>query len=152
MGWKSKKRGDICIHTADSLCYTAETQHCKAILLQYWRSNTLATWWEEPTHWKRPWCWERLRAGEEGNRGWAGWMASPTQWTWVWANSRRQWRTGKPTMLQSMRSQRLRHDRVTEQQLQWKLIFKVKINWNYIEIVSQPGEGGLLVLLYTWLW
>ena len=53
-----------------------------------WSSNTLATWWEEPTHWKRPWCWERLRAGGEGgNRGWDGWMASLTQWIWVWANS-----------------------------------------------------------------
>ena len=50
--------------------------------------NTLATWWEEPTHWKRPWCWERLKAGGEGDdRGWDGWMASPTQWTWVWVNS-----------------------------------------------------------------
>ena len=49
-----------------------------------WNSNTLATWCEELTHWKRPWCWERLRAGGEGdNRGWDGWMASPTQWTWV---------------------------------------------------------------------
>ena len=47
-----------------------------------------ATWWEEPTHWKRPWCWERLRAREEGeNRGWDGWMASLSQWTWVSANS-----------------------------------------------------------------
>ena len=46
-----------------------------------WSSNTLATWCEEPTHWKRPWCWERLRAGIEGcGRGWNGWMASPTQW------------------------------------------------------------------------
>ena len=53
----------------------------------------------EPTHWKRPWCWERLKAGEGGNRGWDGWMASPTQWTWVWASSGRQWRTGKPGML-----------------------------------------------------
>ena len=45
--------------------------------------------------WKWSWCWERLRAGEEeGNRGWDGWMGSLTQWTWVWANSRRQWRTG----------------------------------------------------------
>ena len=49
----------------------------------------LATWCEEPTHWKRPWCWERLRAREGSNRGWDGWMASSTQWTWVWANSRR---------------------------------------------------------------
>ena len=54
----------------------------------------LATWCEELTHWKGPWCWERLRAGREvGNRGWDGWMAPSTQWTWVWANSVRQWRT-----------------------------------------------------------
>ena len=47
-----------------------------------------ATWCEELTHLKRPWCWERLRAGEEGHdRGWDGWMASLTQWTWVWVNS-----------------------------------------------------------------
>ena len=50
-----------------------------------WNSNTLATWCEELTHLKRPWCWERLKMGGEGdNRGWDGWMASPTQWTWVW--------------------------------------------------------------------
>ena len=55
-----------------------------------WSSDTLATWCEEPTHWKRPWCWERLKAGAEaGDRGWDGCMASLTQWTWVWANSRR---------------------------------------------------------------
>ena len=55
-----------------------------------WNSNILATWWEKPTHWKRPWCWERLKAGREGDdRGWDGWMAAPTQWTWVWADSRR---------------------------------------------------------------
>ena len=49
-----------------------------------WNSNTLATWCEELTHLKRPWCWERLRArGEGDDRGWDGWMASPTQWTWV---------------------------------------------------------------------
>ena len=50
-----------------------------------------------PTHWKRPWCWERLRAGGEGDdRGWNGWMVSQTQWKWVWANSGREWRIGKP--------------------------------------------------------
>ena len=55
-----------------------------------WSSKTLATWCEELTHWKRPWCWERLGAGREGDdRGWDGWMASPTRWTWVWGNSRR---------------------------------------------------------------
>ena len=61
-----------------------------------WNSNTLATLYEEQTYWKRPWCWERLRAGgEEGSRGRDGWMALLTQWTWVWGNSRRWWRTGK---------------------------------------------------------
>ena len=50
-----------------------------------WNSNTLATWCEELTHLKRPWCWERLRAGGEGDdREWDSWRASPTQWTWVW--------------------------------------------------------------------
>ena len=53
-----------------------------------WISNTLAIWYKEPTHWKRPWCWERLKAGGEGdNRRWDGCMASPTQWKWVWINS-----------------------------------------------------------------
>ena len=53
-----------------------------------WSSNSLAIWYEELTLWKRPWCWERLRAGGEGDdRGWDGWMASLTQWTWVWVNS-----------------------------------------------------------------
>ena len=65
---------------------------------------------------KRPWCWERLKAGKGDDRGWDGWMASLTQWTWVWTNSRRWWRTGKPVVLQSMGSQRVRHDWATEQQ------------------------------------
>ena len=82
-----------------------------------WNSNTLTTWFEELTRLKRPWCWERLKVGgEENDRGWDSWMASPTQWTWVWASSRRWWRTGKPGMLQSMGSQRVRHDWATEQQ------------------------------------
>ena len=68
-----------------------------------WSSNTLATWCKEPTHWKRPWCWERLKAGGEGdNRGWDGWMPSLTQWTWVWANARGWWRTGKPGVLHAV--------------------------------------------------
>ena len=62
-----------------------------------WNSNALATWCEELTHWKRPSCWERLKAGgERDNRGWDGWMASPTGWTWIWASSRSWWWTGKP--------------------------------------------------------
>ena len=83
-----------------------------------WNSNTLATWYAELTHLKRPWCWERLRAGGEGDdRGWDSWMASLTQWTWVWVNSG-SWRwTGKPGVLQSMGSQRVEHDWATE--LSW---------------------------------
>ena len=81
-----------------------------------WSSNTLATWYEELTHWKSPWCWERLRAsGEEDDREGDGWMASPTQQTRVWADCRRQRRTGKPGVLQSVGSQRMGHDLVTEQ-------------------------------------
>ena len=83
-----------------------------------WGSNTLATWFEELTHWKRPWCWERLKAGEGDDRGWDAWMASATQWTWVWVSSRRWWRTGKPGVLQSMGWQRVGHDWVTEKQQQ----------------------------------
>ena len=80
-----------------------------------WGSNALATWREEPTHWKRPWCWERLKAGEGEDRGRDGWMASPTQWTWVWANPGKWWRTGKLGMLQSMGLKRVGHDWVSEQ-------------------------------------
>ena len=72
---------------------------------------------EEPTRWKRSRCWERLKAGGEGgNRGWDGWMASLTQWTWIWANYGRQWRTGKPGVLQSMGLQRVRQNVQTEQE------------------------------------
>ena len=67
---------------------------------------------------KKPWCWERLKAGGEGDdRGWDGWMASPTRWTWVWVNSGSWWWTGRPGVLQSMGSQRPGHDWATE--LNW---------------------------------
>ena len=79
-----------------------------------WNSNTLATWCEELTQWKRPWCWERLKVGGEGgDRGWDGWMASPTRCTWVWASSRSWWWTGKPGMY-SPGDHRVRHNWVTE--------------------------------------
>ena len=78
----------------------------------------LAIWYEELTHLKRPWCWERLKAGEEGDdKGWNGWMASPTQWPWVWVNSGSWWWTGRPGMLQFMGSQWAGHDRATK--LNW---------------------------------
>ena len=71
-----------------------------------WNSSTLATSCEELTHWKILWCWEGLGAGGEGdNRGWDGWMASLTWWTWVWVNSRSWWWTGRPGVLWFMESQ-----------------------------------------------
>ena len=66
------------------------------------------------TYWERPWCWARLKAGEGDNRGWDGWMASPTRWTWVWASFRSCWWTGKLGVLQSLGSQRVGHDWATE--------------------------------------
>ena len=75
----------------------------------------LATWCEELTHLKRPWCWERLKAGGEGDdTGWNSWMASPTQWTWVWVDSGSWWWTGKPGVLQFVGLQRVRHDWTTD--------------------------------------
>jgi len=83
-----------------------------------WNTNTLATWCEELIHWKRLWCWERLRAGgERDDRGWDGWMASLTQLTWVWVYSRSWWWTGRPGVLWFMGSQWVRHDWGTE--LNW---------------------------------
>ena len=69
----------------------------------------------ELTHWKRPWCWEGLGAGGEGDdRGWDGWMALSTRWTWVWVNSGSWWWTGRPGVLQFTGSQRVGHDWLTE--------------------------------------
>ena len=67
-----------------------------------------------------------------GGRGWNGWMASLSQWTWVWANSRRQWRMGKPGMLPTMGSQRVRYNLVTEQQQQYTHMYTHMCNASYI--------------------
>ena len=76
------------------------------LMLKLINSNILATWYEELTHLKRPWCWEILKAGGEGDdRGWDGWMASLTQWIWVWVDSRSWWWTGRPGVLWFMGSQ-----------------------------------------------
>ena len=98
----------------------------------------LATWFEEPTHWKRPWCWERLKAGGEGDdRGWDGWMASPTWWTWVWLNSGSWWWTGRPGVLQSMGSQRVRHT-------EW-------LNWTELYLLGSYSHGIFQARLLEWV-
>ena len=85
---------------------------------------------KELTHWKRPWCWERLKVGGEGdNRGWDGWLVPPIWWTWVWVSSGSWWWTGKPGVLQSMGSQRVGHNWVTE------------LNWGCDKTVPQSFSG-----------
>ena len=80
----------------------------------YLPCSTLATSCEELTHWKRLWCWEGLGEREGDDRGWDGWMASLTWWTWVSVNSRSWWWTGRPGVLRFMGLQRVRHDWMTE--------------------------------------
>ena len=90
-----------------------------------WNSSTLATSCKELTHWKRLWCWEGLGPGGEGDdRGWDGWMSSPTQWPWVWVDSGSWWWTWRPGALWFMGSQWFEHDWVTN--LNWtELIPKI---------------------------
>ena len=76
---------------------------------------------KELTRWKRPWCWEGLGAGGEGDdRGRGGWMASPTQWTWIWVDSGSWWWTGRPGVLWFMGLQGVGHNWATE--LKWKYL------------------------------
>ena len=108
-----------------------------------WNSNTLATWYKQLTHLKRPWCWERLRAGGKGhNRGWDGWLAAPTRWTRVWVDSRSWWWTGRPGVLRFMGLQRVRHDWATERH-GWFLHFLLTRGeaslpslWNWADLES----------------
>ena len=104
-----------------------------------WNSNTLDTSCKELTHWKRLWCWEGLGAGGEGDdRGWDGWMASRTRWTWVWVNSRSWWWTGRPGMLRFMGLQRVRHNWATE--LNWTEHIKAKIQNQISFTTAQKSE------------
>ena len=114
-----------------------------------WNSNTLANLCEELTQWKRPWCWERLRAEEEGDdRGWDGWMASPTQWTWVWVNSVSWWWTGRPGVLRFTGSQRVGHNWATERN--WNDGTKATqglSRWKYLVLLTVPDSVKLHVNL-----
>ena len=140
---------------ADSCwCMGKPIQYCKVINLQL-KKKTLNTgrtdseaetsilwpWCKELTHWKRPWCWERLKAGGEGDdRGCDCWMASETQWTWVWVNSGSWWWTRRPGMLQSVGSQRVGHDWATE--LNW-----TELNW--IKTIRKASSPDML-WFYKW--
>ena len=100
-----------------------------------WNSSTLATSCDGLTHWKRLWCWEGLGAeGEGDDRGWDGWMASLSQWTWVWVNSGRWWWTGRPGVLRFMGSQRVRHYWVTG--LNWTWVWGFWVTFIYLVLLS----------------
>ena len=104
----------------------------------------MVIWRKQLTHWKSPWCWERLEAErEDGLRGWDGWMASLMQCTWTWANFGRWWGTERPGLLQSMGSQRVRHDWATEQQQQ-QAMEKVTM------LSNGKGEYFKYILLNNW--
>ena len=110
-------------------------------------ASTLATWCKELTHWKRPWCWERLKAGgEEDNRGWDGWMASPTQWTWIWVNSGSWWWTGRPGVLWFMGSQRVGHDWTTE--LNWNIFQR---DWSSLRKCLQVRLPSVCLMILCFL-
>ena len=103
--------------------------------------NTLATWCKEPTLWKIPWCWKRLKAGGKGDdREWDGWMTSPTRWTWVWVDSVSWWWTGRPGVLQSMASQRVRHNWETE------------LKWLTLSSLLFKKQSWILLLISHWKW
>ena len=104
-----------------------------------WSSNPLATW-----SWERPWSWERLKAGGEGdNRGWDGWMVSLTRWTWVWASSGSWWWTGRPRVLQSTHGVEKSHTQLSN----WTELsrYEIKITtWSKYQLVrmQEPWKTG----------
>ena len=115
--------------TNQSILKEIRPQYSLKRLMLKLKLQYLATWCDELTHWERPSCWEKLKVGGEGDdRGWDGWMASPIQWIWVWANSGSWWWTGTPFMLQFMESQR------------------VGLNWSELMEISLPS---FVILFWT---
>ena len=119
-------------------------------------SSTLATSCEELTHWKRLWCWEGLRAGGKGDdRGWDGWMASRTRWTWVWVNSGSWWWAGSPGVLRFRGLQRVGHDWTTE--LNWTDCYNYFIKiWYFLRFdflsyfTKKHTQSCTYVMYVTW--
>ena len=113
-------------------------------LMLSWNSNTLATSCKELTHWKRPWCWEGLGAGgEEDDRGWDGWMASPTRWTWVWVYSGSWWWTGRPGMLQIHGVTKSRTWLSDWTELNWG----IGIMWNFLLTLCKKSWNACLTVI-----
>ena len=134
--------------------------------LECWSANTLATWYKELTLWKRPWCWERLKAeGEKGDRRWEVWMASPIQWKELGQTLEVGERQGNLVCyIQSMGSWRVGHHLVTEQQTvshiylfimlpSWWIGGNLKAEYILVTIVSPvPGTmSGMWQIVNTYL-
>ena len=131
-----------------------------------WSSNIWATWYEELTHWKRSWCWERLKAREGDDRGLDGGMASSARWTWVWTGSESWWRwTGRPGVLQPMGLQRIGCEWETELKytnhsdtsfLTYKIRFwllKFECRGMLVKVLTtSSGNGALNCSIYRFLW
>ena len=102
-----------------------------------WRADSLK---------KKPWGWERLKAGGEGeDRGWDGWMASLTQWTWVWASSRSWWWTGKPGVLQSVGSRELdTTEQLNYNNMLWKKGSVYFLNYSFVWIYAQDWDFWIM--------
>ena len=96
---------------------------------------------------RKAWCWDRLKAGGERDSRWDGWMALPTEWTWVWASSGRWWRTGKPGMLQSMGSQTVGHNLATEQQQIQRIMLVLA---SAFRLIKMPWQTGYYYYYYYW--
>ena len=118
------------VHPKDQSCSIHWKDWC-------WNSSNLATWCvDRANSLEKTWCWERLKVGGEGDkRGWDGWMASLTRWTWVWVSFRSWWWTGKPGVLHSMGLQRVGHDWVTE--------LEFELCWEWGILASGPSGKSL---------
>ena len=101
-------------------------------------------WMWRSTIWKRPWCWERFKAEERGDRRLEDWIASQTSWTWVWAISGRVWVTGNPSLLQSTGSQRVGHNLEI---IQPRLTSRLRGSW----VVWQP-DSALELFNTSWFY
>ena len=134
--------------TSQSSRKSTLNMHCKDWCWSL-SSNPLATWCKELTHLKRLWCWEGLGAGEGDDRGWDGWMASLTRWTWVWVDSRSWWWTGRPGMLQFMGLQRVGHDWAAE--LNWTEL-DPSIELHYLSSLGTNESLGDLAQILSGGW
>ena len=111
------------------------------------KGNPLATWCEELTHLKRPWCWERVKVGGEGDhRGLDHWIASPTQWTWVWVNSRSWWWTGKLACCSPWCCKQLRLSDWTK--WRWPYFICVCVSPFMSQLLSMTKKRNLYFIVY----